>query len=121
LISLAAISRTTLSASGGALTDAVGWSPFFEIATLACPPGLGLLVWVMRVEGTGKANRRDRAVVGTKVVHRREGFQAVGLNLTKLSALMREGSGGGDAAQRRSAFAAVNERWFVKELIEPEK
>ena len=51
---LAAIGRTTLSASGGALADAVGWSPFFVIATLACLPGLALLVWVMRLEGAGE-------------------------------------------------------------------
>jgi len=51
LTSLAAIGRTTLSASGGALADAVGWSPFFVIATFACLPGLALLVWVMRLEG----------------------------------------------------------------------
>ena len=54
LTSLAAIGRTTLSASGGALADAVGWSPFFVIATAACLPGLALLVWVMRLEGAGE-------------------------------------------------------------------
>ena len=51
LTSLAAIGRTTLSASGGALADAVGWSPFFVLATVACLPGLVLLVWIMRLEG----------------------------------------------------------------------
>jgi PAT family beta-lactamase induction signal transducer AmpG len=54
LTSLAAIGRTTLSASGGALADAVGWSPFFVIATAACLPGLTLLVWVMRLERAGE-------------------------------------------------------------------
>jgi MFS transporter, PAT family, beta-lactamase induction signal transducer AmpG len=53
LTSLAAIGRTTLSASGGALADAFGWSPFFLLATLACLPGLALLVWIMRLEGAG--------------------------------------------------------------------
>jgi len=48
LSSLAAIGRTTLSASGGALADALGWTPFFVLSTLACLPGLALLLWVMR-------------------------------------------------------------------------
>ncbi|MGA7262434.1 MAG: AmpG family muropeptide MFS transporter [Stellaceae bacterium] len=50
LTSLAAIGRTTLSASGGALADMLGWSPFFVLATLACMPGLFLLAWIMRSE-----------------------------------------------------------------------
>ena len=50
LTSLAAVGRTTLSASGGALADMVGWSPFFVLATLACLPGLALLVRIMRWE-----------------------------------------------------------------------
>jgi MFS transporter, PAT family, beta-lactamase induction signal transducer AmpG len=54
LTSLAAIGRTTLSASGGAIADMVGWSPFFVLATLACLPGLGLLVWIMRLERAGE-------------------------------------------------------------------
>lgn len=54
LTSLAAIGRTTLSASGGALADAVGWSPFFVLATAACLPGLVLLAWIMRLEGVGE-------------------------------------------------------------------
>ncbi len=48
LTSLAAVGRTTLSASGGALADALGWTPFFILSTAACLPGLALLVWVMR-------------------------------------------------------------------------
>jgi len=54
LTSLAAVGRTTLSASGGALADMVGWSPFFVLATLACLPGLALLVRIMRWERAGK-------------------------------------------------------------------
>jgi MFS transporter, PAT family, beta-lactamase induction signal transducer AmpG len=50
LTSLAAIGRTTLSASGGALADALGWSPFFILATLACLPGLFLLAWIMQLD-----------------------------------------------------------------------
>ncbi len=48
LSSLAAVGRTTLSASGGALADALGWTPFFVLSTLACLPGLALLLWMMR-------------------------------------------------------------------------
>ena len=47
-----------LSASGGYLADQLGWIPFFLIATLACLPGLGLLLWIMRREaalGTARA------------------------------------------------------------------
>ena len=48
LSSLAAVGRTTLSASGGWLADALGWTPFFVLSTLACLPGLALLWWIMR-------------------------------------------------------------------------
>ncbi len=48
LTSLAAVGRTTLSASGGALADWLGWTPFFVVATLACLPGLALLLRIMR-------------------------------------------------------------------------
>ena len=50
LTSLAAVGRTTLSASGGALADTVGWGPFFVLATAACLPGLLLLAWIIRLE-----------------------------------------------------------------------
>jgi MFS transporter, PAT family, beta-lactamase induction signal transducer AmpG len=49
LSSLAAVGRTTLSASGGALADMFGWGPFFMLSTAACLPGLALLLWIMRV------------------------------------------------------------------------
>ena len=63
LTSLAAIGRTTLSASGGALADTLGWSPFFVLATMACVPGLLLLAWIMRSEHTAgpPINRRRTA------------------------------------------------------------
>jgi len=51
LTSLATIGVNLLSASGGYLADQLGWIPFFLIATLACLPGLGLLVWIMRFAG----------------------------------------------------------------------
>jgi MFS transporter, PAT family, beta-lactamase induction signal transducer AmpG len=50
LTSLASIGMN-LSASGGFLADQLGWVPFFLIATVACLPGLGLLLWSMRLEG----------------------------------------------------------------------
>jgi PAT family beta-lactamase induction signal transducer AmpG len=48
LSSLAAVGRTILSASGGALADAFGWYRFFFISTAVCVPALVLLVWMMR-------------------------------------------------------------------------
>jgi PAT family beta-lactamase induction signal transducer AmpG len=51
LTSLAMISVNVLSASGGFLVDQLGWIPFFLLATAACLPGLGLLLWIMRAEG----------------------------------------------------------------------
>jgi PAT family beta-lactamase induction signal transducer AmpG len=48
LSSLAAVGRTTLSASGGALADHFGWAPFFLLSTAACLPGLALLLWIMQ-------------------------------------------------------------------------
>jgi predicted MFS family arabinose efflux permease len=47
-----------LSASGGALADALGWSPFFVLATAACLPGLFLLAWIMRSQPAAEAMRR---------------------------------------------------------------
>jgi PAT family beta-lactamase induction signal transducer AmpG len=48
LSSLAVVGRTVLSASGGALADWLGWTPFFLISTAACLPSLVLLFWLMR-------------------------------------------------------------------------
>jgi PAT family beta-lactamase induction signal transducer AmpG len=50
LTSLASIGMNLVSASGGFLADQFGWIPFFLIATVACLPGLGLLLWIMRRE-----------------------------------------------------------------------
>ncbi len=57
LSSLAAVGRTTLSASGGALADALGWIPFFFLATAACVPGLILLLSIMRTENRGQVGQ----------------------------------------------------------------
>jgi PAT family beta-lactamase induction signal transducer AmpG len=48
LSSLAAVGRTTLSASGGWLVDHVNWIPFFVIATAAGFPALLVLLRLMR-------------------------------------------------------------------------
>ncbi len=54
LTSLASIGMNLVSASGGFLADQLGWIPFFLIATLACLPGLGLLLWIMRREAAAE-------------------------------------------------------------------
>jgi PAT family beta-lactamase induction signal transducer AmpG len=51
LTSLAAVGRTILSASGGAVADHFGWTPFFLLSGAAGLPGLAALVWIMRSEG----------------------------------------------------------------------
>jgi PAT family beta-lactamase induction signal transducer AmpG len=59
LTSLAAFGASLLSASGGYLADQLGWTPFFLLTTLACLPGLALLVWIMRSEAVHQnAGRR---------------------------------------------------------------
>jgi MFS transporter, PAT family, beta-lactamase induction signal transducer AmpG len=50
LSSLAMVSVNVLSAGGGFLVDQMGWIRFFALATVACLPGLGLLVWIMRLQ-----------------------------------------------------------------------
>jgi MFS transporter, PAT family, beta-lactamase induction signal transducer AmpG len=54
LTSLAAVGRTILSASGGALADRFGWTLFFLLSTAACLPGLALLVGIMRGEAAAE-------------------------------------------------------------------
>ncbi|MBV8337091.1 MAG: MFS transporter [Alphaproteobacteria bacterium] len=54
LSSLAMVSVNVLSAGGGFLVDRLGWIPFFGLATMACLPGLGLLVWIMRRQGAAQ-------------------------------------------------------------------
>ena len=48
LSSLATVGLNVLAASGGALADALGWTPFFVLSTLLCLPSLSLLLWLMR-------------------------------------------------------------------------
>jgi MFS transporter, PAT family, beta-lactamase induction signal transducer AmpG len=46
--SLAAVPARFLSAPSGWLVDHIDWIPFFLLATLACLPGLVLLLWIRR-------------------------------------------------------------------------
>jgi PAT family beta-lactamase induction signal transducer AmpG len=48
LSSMATVGLNVLAASGGALAEALGWVPFFVVATLFCAPSLALLLWIMR-------------------------------------------------------------------------
>ncbi|ROP84367.1 PAT family beta-lactamase induction signal transducer AmpG [Stella humosa] len=48
LSSLAAVGRTTLSASGGWLADRLDWVPFFLATTAAALPALLILLWLGR-------------------------------------------------------------------------
>jgi len=48
LSSLMAVARTTLTAPGGWLAEAVGWAPFFVATAVAALPGLLLLIWMTR-------------------------------------------------------------------------
>ena len=77
LSSLAAVGRTTLSASGGALADIVGWSPFFILATAACLPGLAILLWIMREEVEPPTPMK---VIGTDTLHQRSRTSFAALN-----------------------------------------
>jgi PAT family beta-lactamase induction signal transducer AmpG len=54
LTSLASLGMNLVSASGGFLADQLGWIPFFLITTVACLPGLGLLLWIIRREAASE-------------------------------------------------------------------
>ena len=47
LSSLAAVGRTLVASSGGALAERLGWAPFFLLTTVATVPALLLLVWMV--------------------------------------------------------------------------
>jgi MFS transporter, PAT family, beta-lactamase induction signal transducer AmpG len=51
LSALASVARIVLASSGGWLADRFGWTEFFLIATVACLPGLILLLWLARRGG----------------------------------------------------------------------
>jgi MFS transporter, PAT family, beta-lactamase induction signal transducer AmpG len=48
LSSLATVGLNVLAASGGYLAQTLGWTTFFVLSTLACAPGLLILLWLMR-------------------------------------------------------------------------
>jgi PAT family beta-lactamase induction signal transducer AmpG len=48
LSSLATVGRTTLSASGGWLSDQLDWVTFFVLTTAAAIPGILMVLWLMR-------------------------------------------------------------------------
>jgi PAT family beta-lactamase induction signal transducer AmpG len=48
LSSLATVGRTTLSASGGWLSDHLDWVAFFSLTTAAAIPGILMVLWLMR-------------------------------------------------------------------------
>ncbi|HEX2115836.1 MAG TPA: AmpG family muropeptide MFS transporter [Alphaproteobacteria bacterium] len=48
LSSLATVGRTTLSASGGWLSDQLDWIAFFSLTTAAAIPGILMVLWLMR-------------------------------------------------------------------------
>lgn len=56
LSSLTFLGAKVFGAFSGVLADAVGWVPFFLIATAASVPALLLLVWIMRREGQRMAD-----------------------------------------------------------------
>ena len=56
LSSLATVGLNVLAASGGYLAQTIGWVPFFVVSTLACLPGLLLLIWIMRRSASDHAN-----------------------------------------------------------------
>lgn len=55
--SLALLGRTIIGSTGGALSEAIGWVPFFLLTTVASLPALLLLVWIDR----RGARQSDRA------------------------------------------------------------
>jgi PAT family beta-lactamase induction signal transducer AmpG len=62
LSSLASVGRTTLSASGGWLSEQLDWAAFFAVTTLAALPGLLMVVWLMRKFPGRGLNQRGPAL-----------------------------------------------------------
>jgi PAT family beta-lactamase induction signal transducer AmpG len=69
LSSLATVGLNVLAASGGALAQHLGWTPFFVLSTLLCLPSLALLLWLMRRDTpllspqAGRGNEGERAAL----------------------------------------------------------
>ncbi|HYT07342.1 MAG TPA: AmpG family muropeptide MFS transporter [Rugosimonospora sp.] len=60
LASFALLGRTVVGSTGGALSEAIGWVPFFVLTTVASLPALLLLVWIDRSAAT-QSNRARAA------------------------------------------------------------
>jgi PAT family beta-lactamase induction signal transducer AmpG len=65
LSSLAAVGRTLVASSSGVLAEALGWAPFFLLATVVTAPALLPLVWIARREVT-HSNQRSPLPAVTK-------------------------------------------------------
>ena len=52
LASLALLGRTIIGSTGGWLSEAIGWVPFFLLTTVASLPAILLLVWIVRRSAT---------------------------------------------------------------------
>jgi MFS transporter, PAT family, beta-lactamase induction signal transducer AmpG len=52
LSSIALVGRTIVASSGGVLSEAIGWVPFFLLTTVVTVPALLLLVWIARRQPT---------------------------------------------------------------------
>jgi len=52
LASLALLGRTIIGSTGGWLSEAIGWVPFFLLTTVASLPAILLLVWIQRRSAT---------------------------------------------------------------------
>jgi PAT family beta-lactamase induction signal transducer AmpG len=61
LSSLATVGLNVLAASGGYFAQTLGWATFFVLSTLACAPGLLILLWLMRRPGAlGELGSREQ-------------------------------------------------------------
>jgi PAT family beta-lactamase induction signal transducer AmpG len=63
LSSLAAVGRTLVASSGGALAEKLGWVPFFIMTTIATVPALLLLVWIARRDPASMRARAESTAV----------------------------------------------------------
>ncbi len=64
--SLMAIPTRLLSSPAGWLADRLDWIPFFALATVACLPGLALLLWLMRRNPEPEVSRSAAAKPGCR-------------------------------------------------------
>jgi PAT family beta-lactamase induction signal transducer AmpG len=62
LSALAIVPRSLIAAPAGWVVDHVGWQAFFLAATLACLPGLALLLWLMRRPETRRMEGAEAAL-----------------------------------------------------------